>query len=165
MTSLMLLSNSIEMRECRPLPGGGGHCLDIGESLGIWKGWRLHSTACTSSHVLHTCMVPGTQRTHCPNWVPLWPVLNLKPFSGDIIAQDLFVSMMTHKLGLGYKVLAWQFDSMYCHVIFFQTHQYFSTASFSSVSLPSCIRLTRKLPKKCWIISLLRTLSSPEGVR
>ena len=51
MTSLMLLSNSIEMRECRPIPGGDGHCLDIGESLGIWKGWRLHSTACTCSHV------------------------------------------------------------------------------------------------------------------
>ena len=76
-----------------------------------------------------------------------------------------FVSMMTHKQGLGYKVLAWQFDSMYCHVIFFQTHQYFSTASFSSVSLPSCIPLTRKLPKMLWIIWLLRTLSSPEGVR
>ena len=60
-------------------------------------------------HLLHTCeysthmyisagQPEHTPSFHCPNWVPLWPVLNLKPFSGDIIAQDLFVSLMTHKL-------------------------------------------------------------------
>ena len=119
MTSLMLLSNSIEMRECRPLPGGGGHCLDIGESLGIWKGWRLHSTACTCSHVLQACMVPEhTPSCHCPNWVPLWPVLNLKPFSGDIIAQDLIVRMMTHKLWLGLEsaCMAIRLNVLSCHL-------------------------------------------------
>ena len=155
MISFMSLSSSKEIGEGRTLPGGGGHCLDIGESLGTWEGWCtsafycIHLLICTfSSHTRHQ---EHTLYYHCPNWVPLWPVLNLSHSLGTLLPKTS-LSVWPTNYGLGWKVLAWQFDSVYfpvhSHVIFLRTHQYFSMAWSSFASLPSCSPLTRKLPKR-----------------
>ena len=104
MISFISLSSSTEMGEGRTLPGGGGHCLDIGESLGTWEGWCtsafycIHLLICTfSSHTRHQ---QHTLYYHCPNWVPLWPVLNLSHSLGTLLPKTSLSAWPTY-YGLG----------------------------------------------------------------